>query len=303
VWLFPLGLLLGGLPDWIFEVVHYPSARLLVGQAGSLPADPFLTRLRLFLGEILPRLYGASAESGFNPPLAVRIGVMGLGALAIVRAAVRDRAALRWLARRGGAPDGGLVLLWGVFLANALVVLATKRPLGANYLVPLYAVLPIWTGECLWWLRGRWRWVGGAALAALLGVHLWAHWSATLGRGPHPTSRWAPYHAIARPLTDWLVAHGIRYVYWAPDGTIPAHEFTYLSGMRVIAAHIWAESVIQHAHAVDAVDAPPIVTSASRVASLGAALRALGVDFRETAVGGLLRRGMKGLRERLRETD
>jgi hypothetical protein len=25
-------------------------------------------RLRLFLGEILPRLYGASAESGFTPP-------------------------------------------------------------------------------------------------------------------------------------------------------------------------------------------------------------------------------------------
>jgi hypothetical protein len=40
VWLFPLGLLLGGLPDWIFEVVHYPSARLLVGQSGSMPGDP-----------------------------------------------------------------------------------------------------------------------------------------------------------------------------------------------------------------------------------------------------------------------
>ena len=40
VWLFPLGLLLGGLPDWIFEVVHYPSARLLVGQAGSVPVEP-----------------------------------------------------------------------------------------------------------------------------------------------------------------------------------------------------------------------------------------------------------------------
>lgn len=284
VWLFPLGLLLGGLPDWIFEVVHYPSTRLLVAQSGSVAADPFVTRLQLFLGEVLPRIYGASAEPGFTPPLAVRIGVMGLGALAIVRAAVRDRAALRWLVGRGGAPDGGLVLLWGVFLANVLVVLATKRPLGANYLVPLYAVLPIWTGECLWWLRGRWRWVGGVALAALLSVHLWAHWATTLGRSPHP-SRWAPFHQIARPLTDWLVAREIRYVYWAPDGVMSAREFTYLSGMRVIAAHIWAEGVIQYAHAVDAEDGPPIVTSANRVASLGATLRGLGVDFRETAVG------------------
>lgn len=94
VWLFPLGLLLGGLPDWIFEIVHYPSARLLVGQSGSVPVEPFPVRLRLFLDEILPRLYGASAESGFTPPLTVRIGVMGLGALALARAAVRDRAAL-----------------------------------------------------------------------------------------------------------------------------------------------------------------------------------------------------------------
>jgi hypothetical protein len=284
VWLFPLGLLLGGLPDWIFEVVHYPSARLLVGQAGSVPVEPFLVRLRLFLGEILPRIYGASAESGFTPPLAVRIGVLGFGALAFVRAAVRDRAALRWLVGRGGARDDGLVILWGVFLANVLIVLATKRPLGANYLMPLYAVLPIWTGECLWWLRGRSRWLGGAALAGLLLVN---HWTATLGRN-YPTSRWAPYLATARPLTDWLVAHGIRYVYWATDGTMPAHEFTFLSGMRVVAAHIWAESVIQHAHAVDAVDAPPIVTTAKRLASLGAALRGLGLDFRETPVGGFV---------------
>ena len=94
VWLFPLGVLRGGLPDWIFEIVHYPSARLLVGQSGSVPVEPFPVRLRLFLDEILPRLYGASAESGFTPPLTVRIGVMGLGALALARAAVRDRAAL-----------------------------------------------------------------------------------------------------------------------------------------------------------------------------------------------------------------
>ena len=50
----------------------------------------------------------------------------------------------------------------------------------------------------------------------------------------------------------------------------------------------WAESVIQHAHTVDVVDAPPIVTTTSRLASLGAALRGLGLDFRETRVGGFV---------------
>ena len=288
VWLFPLGVLLGGLPDWIYDVVNYPSAKLLVGQSGSVPAEAFATRLRLFLGEILPRLYGASSEAGFAPPLIARAAVVGLGALSIARAAVRDRAALRWLVGGRGAPDQGLVLLWGLFTANVLAVLLSKRPLGPNYLVPLYGVLPIWTGECLWWLSGFRRWLGGLALAALLAFHLWAHWAVTLGRSPHPTWRWTPVHAITRPLTDWLVARGIRRVYWAPDGVVPAFEFSYLTGMRVIAAHIWAEDVIQHAHAVDAVDSPPIVTTANRLAPLQASLRGLGLDFRETAVGGFV---------------
>jgi hypothetical protein len=89
-------------------------------------------------------------------PRAAQAAVMALGLLVILRAAVRDWRALGWLAGLGGRPDQGLSALWGVAAANVGLVLLTQRPLGGNYLLPLYSVLPIWTGECLQWLWG-WR--------------------------------------------------------------------------------------------------------------------------------------------------
>lgn len=287
-WLFPSGVLLGGLPDWLYEIVHYPSARLMVHASGSLPAESIGARAAQLFGDIAPTLYGASAMDGFVPPPLAQIGVLAFGALVVARAAIRDRAALGWLAGSSPPVGRGRVILWILFLTNVLAVLLTKRTLGANYLVPLYAVLPIWTGECLWWLWGRRRWLGASLLVGLLAFHLWAHWAATLGRGPRATPRWAPVRATVNPLIEWLTARGIRHVYWTPIGRLSAFEFSYLSGMRVIAAHIWADSVIQHAHAVDAADAPPIVTTPDRVDELRASLRGLGLDVRETAVGGFV---------------
>ena len=106
---------------------------------------------------------------------------MALGAVVILRAAVRDRAQLRWLVGAGGHPGSGLGILWVLPIATVLAVLLTQRTLGPNYLLPLYGVLPIWTGECLWWLWCRRRWVGGSLMAALLAFHLWANWAVTLG--------------------------------------------------------------------------------------------------------------------------
>jgi hypothetical protein len=119
----------------------------------------------------------------------------------------------------------------------------------------------------------------------LLAFHLWSNWAVTLGRAPRATPRWAPLHAAVRPLTDWLATRGIRHVYWAPDSSIMAYEFSYLTRMRVIAAHLWAESVVQHAHAVDADAGPPIVTTANRLEALRAGLRALSLVLEETPVG------------------
>lgn len=286
-WLVPLGVALGGLPDWIYEVLNYPTARLMVHQSGSLPAESIGVRAAQLFGDIVPQLFGATGMDGFAPPLWVQVGVVALGVPVLARAVIRDGPELRWLAGAGGQPGPGLGLLWGVTVANLGLVLFTQRTLGANYLLPLYSVLPIWLGEGLWWLWGRRRWLGAGALAGWLAFQLWSNWAVTLGR-ERPMPRWATLHATLQPVTEWLTARGIRRVYWALDSTIAAYEFSYLTGMRVIAADIWAESVIQHAHAVDAEDAPPIVTTPNRLGELRASLRGLGLDLRETPVGGLV---------------
>ena len=284
-WLFPLGVVLGGLPAWIYEAAYYPTARLVVHEAGSLPAQSLGFRARHLFGDIALALHGAKPADGFVPPPWAWAGVMALGAVVILRAAVRDRAQLRWLVGAGGYPGSGLGILWALPVANILAVLLTQRTLGPNYLLPLYAVLPLWTGECLWWLWGRRRWIGGSLMAGLLAFHLWANWAVTLGRGPGATTRWAPLHEAVRPLTDWLATRGIGRIYWAPDSSVLAYEFSYLTGMRVIAAHPWAESVVQHVHAVDADAAPPLVTSRSRLEALRASLGALSLALDETLVG------------------
>jgi F5/8 type C domain len=286
-WLFPLGVAVGGLPDWIYEVLHYPTARLMVHQAGSLPAESIGVRATQLFADIVPQLFGAKGMDGFVPPLAVQVGVMALGVLALARAVMRDGPELRWLAGADGQRGQGLSLLWGVAVANLGLVLFTQRTLGANYLLPLYSVLPIWLGECLWWLWGRRRWLGAGALAGWFAFQLWSNWAVTLGR-ERPMPRWANLNATVRPVAEWLTARGIRRVYWAPDSSIASYEFSYLTGMRVIAADLWAESVIQHAHAVDAEDAPPLVTTASRLGEVRASLRGLGLDLRETLVGGFV---------------
>jgi hypothetical protein len=286
--LFPLGVALGGLPDWIYEALYYPSTRLIVHEAGSQPVQTVAHRAAQLMGEISLTLHGATATDGFVPPLWAQVGVMTLGGLVIVRAAVRDRAGLRWLVGVGGHPGQGLGVLWVLFVANLLAVLVTKRTLGPNYLLPLYGVLPIWTGECLWWLWRRRRWLGGSVVAALLAFHLWANWTVTLGRGPRATPRWAPLVEGLRPLTDWLAARGIHRVYWTPDSTVRAYEYSYLTGLRVIAAELWAEDVVQHAHAVDAEEVPPIVTTANRLEELRASLSGLSLALRETEVGGFV---------------
>ncbi len=288
VWLFPLGVAIGGLPDWIYELLYYPTARLMVHQSGSVPVQSISARGAQLFGHIALQLHGASGMDGFVPPRPLQAAVMALGVLVIARAAVRDRGELRWLAGGAGHPGRGLGILWALLTANVLAVLLTQRALGANYLLPLYGVLPIWTGECLGWLWCRRRWVGAGAVAGLLAFHLWANWAVTLGRGPRATPRWAPLHETVRPLADWLVARDIRHVYWAPDSSIWAYEFSYLTGMRVIAAHLWAESVVQHAHAVDADLAPPIVTTENRLEALRASLGGLALALDETRVGGFV---------------
>jgi hypothetical protein len=283
-WLFPLGLALGGLPDWIYEALNYPSARLMLSGSGSLPAESFVLRARALFGPVALQLYGGAGD-GVAIPRAIQVAVLTLAALSVARAAVRDRAELRWLAGAGGRRGRGLVLLWGVAAANVGLVLLTKRPLGPTYLLPLYSVLPIWLGECFWWLGRKRRGLGMGALAGWLALQLWANWAVTLGQPRDAPRRWAGLVATARPLEDWLTARGIHRVYWAASGQLASFEFSYLAGMRVIAADLWAETVVQHAHLVDAATAPPIVATPDVLPELRASLRGLSLAIQETPVG------------------
>jgi hypothetical protein len=291
-WLFGLGVLLGGLPDWMYEITNYPSSRLILyGSGGVTPTTP-LERVVIFLRDLAPELVGARsvdlANIRFAPSGAVQAMVAGLGLLVAGRALVRDRHELRWLVGAGGRRGTGLASLWAFVAANLAITLLTQRALAITYFLPLYTVLPLWYGEFLAWLWGVRRAFGVAALAGLLGFYLWSSWTVTLGRGAEAAPRWARLHTLARPVTEWLEARGIRHVYFLGEGFLPSFEFTFLTGMRIVAAHPWHEPVVQHGQAVDAEPAPPVVADPSKAAMLQATLRGLGQSIRETRVGAFI---------------
>jgi hypothetical protein len=286
-WLVPLGVLLGGLPDWLYEVTHFPTTRFMLHEAGSFPTQSVGARAAELIGTLVSELLGAHPEGlRFAFPSLIQVLIVGIGGFAVVRAAARDRDELRWLAGAGGQPGSGLALLWAMVLGHVGLMLFTQRTLGATYCVPLYAALSIWTGEALAWLWFRWRWLGGGALAILVASHLWISWEASLG-GPAATGpRWTRLEATARPLVDWLLARDIHYVQWAAESVdLASFDFTFLSANRVIASHLWHEAVVQHGWAVDAVERPLIVAGERELGALRASLTALGLGLRETRVG------------------
>jgi hypothetical protein len=284
-WLLPLGLLLGGLPDWIYELLNFPTARVMLQGSGSLPPEPVAVRASMLAGDLLPQLVGAASTDGFAFPVAARLFIGALAVLALLRAIVRGGPELRWIAGGPRPPALGPGILWPLAALLLLLILATKRTLGPTYLLPLYSVLPIWIGDTLGWLWSRRRRLAAVVLALWLALHLWANWAVTLGRPETTPPRWSALEAAVRPLDAWLTARGIGHVYWAADAGLAPFEVTFLTGGRVIAADMWAETIVQHAHAVDAQDLPPIVTTANRLPELRASLGALALALTETAVG------------------
>ncbi len=286
-WLLPLGVLLGGLPDWLYEVTHVPTMRFMLHEAGSLPTQSVGARAVELMGYLVSEVLGAQPEGLRSvPPLPVQVLIVAIGGFAVLRAAVRDRDELRWLVGAGGQPGSGLGLLWVMVLGHIGLMLFTQRTLGATYCVPLYAVLAIWTGEALAWLWLRRRWLGVAAVTVLVACHLWSNVGASLGSPAASAPRWTSLEATARPLVDWLLARGIRHVQWtAEDANLASFEFTFLSGYRVIASQLWHEAVVQHGWAVDAQEMPLIVSGDEELGPLRGSLAALGLRVRETRVG------------------
>ncbi len=288
-WLFPVGVALGGLPAWIYEATYYPSTRLVLHEPGTVPLESFTERTAMFLTQLSLELVGARATElttvSFAPPAAMQVIVAGLALLVLARALLRDGRQLAWLvgASRGG-PGSGLSLLWILLLANLVLALPTKRTLGLTYFLPLYAILPLWTGEFLAWLWGVRRWLGATAAVGLLGFHLWATWTVTLGRHAEPGWRWSQLRASLQPLADWLTARGIRHIYFDFED-FRAYELPFLTGQRVTGALLWREQVVPTGQAVDAQPAPPMVIPPERADPMRETLRAAGQSVRETRIG------------------
>jgi hypothetical protein len=242
----------------------------------------------MFLTQLSFELVGARATElttvPLVPPIAVQAVVAGVGLVVLARALVRDRGQLAWLvgARRDG-PGSGLSLLWILAVANLALALPTKRTLGITYFLPLYAVLPLWTGELLAWLWGWRRWLGATAVVGLLGFNVWATWTVTLGQRSEPGWRWAQLRERSQPLVDWLDARGIRHLYYHGHG--PALTLAFLTGMRLTPAHLWHEQVVQHGQAVDAQVSPPIVLTDEGLDELRRGLQAIGQSAQEMRIG------------------
>src|SRR5262249_10393520 len=185
---FVLGVLLGGLPEWLYEVRYFPSARFMLSQAGGVPAAPFFDRLTAVVGSFLPRLLGLSFPAGPFYPVAFLVIALPFWLGALVWAAHRDRAELAWLLGFRGVLGRGHVILWIVASTNLVLILITKRPIDHYYLLPLYSVLPCWMGALLDRLRREGRSFVTAALVGLLAFHGWGQWRGARGR-----------HAPARP--------------------------------------------------------------------------------------------------------
>ncbi len=284
--LFATGALMGSLPALVYELQHFPSTRFSIHDAGGIHRLTLGERARIVFGDFLPGLLGAHSID-IQPSvtsLAV-MAVLALGVIAVVRAMVRDRGDLAWLVGLGARRGGGSALLWIVTLSHLGLLVFTQRGVhGGQYVVPLYSVLPCWIGDALYWLWGRRRAVSVVALSAFVWLQASTTWTTIVRAAPDNRARWAPLQQRVAPLRAWLDARGIDRVYW---GSVPppSFQFSYLTGMRIVAANPWVERVSPHSHLVDAAAAPPFVVDRNAAGSLADSLRAIGMEPRATTVG------------------
>ena len=283
--LFVLGAVVGSLPQWIYEIHYFPSARYALMHAGT--EAPFTVPDRLWaVTASFPRMFGL--PDGLAPPvfaLGVVLVVMPwVGA--VVRAATRDRAELAWLFGFGGRPQSGRSILWLLVAANLAGVLASSRPTSPWYVLFTYSALPCWMGEFLAWLA-RWRrTLATSVLTGLLTFNLWTNWADTVGRIPPANRRWRPLERTLAPTLAALQARGVTETYSLMEG-LPEFELTFLTGGRIAFADPWRNEVAAHSDRVDAALNPPFLLSSglTEVAHLRESLAGLAMTVREHRAG------------------
>ena len=285
---FAVGLFVGGVPEWLYELWYFPSARFALHQAGGVPVALFHERLTTVVESFLPRLLGLHLQAGRPWIVAFLLVAVSLWLAAFARAVIRDRAGLSWLLGLRGRTASGHVILWIVAGTNLALVLVTQRAIDHYYLLPLYSVLPCWMGECLDWLRRRRPLLASAALAGLLTLHGWANWQDSVGTTDPAAPRWSALKERVGPTLRWLEEQGLARAYVVPAFHLSSYGMTYLAGGRVVLAELWREQLVDHARLVDAALSPPIVATETEARQLRTGLRGIGMGIRETRIGELL---------------
>jgi hypothetical protein len=153
IWWFAVGLLLGGVPEWLYELWYFPSARFALHKAGGVPVALLHERLATVVGSFLPRLLGLHLQAGRPWIAGFLLVAVSLWLAAVARAVIRDRAGLAWLLGRRGRTAPGQVILWIVAGTNLALVLVTQRDV-FTISFPLLGT-PVLDGQCLDWLRRR----------------------------------------------------------------------------------------------------------------------------------------------------
>jgi F5/8 type C domain-containing protein len=287
-WAFPAGFLLGGLPVWVYEALHFPSSRLMVHHGGT--SGPFLNRVITLIQESLPRLIGVETGPLVMFILGIIFAAMIIGGLSIsALAVIKDQR----FGKRGrgsqAAIANGRWITGSVLAANLSIILLTARGneiggTGIRYLLPLYSLIPYWWGEAFQWLWGRRKGLTLLILIMILGYQAKVNWSDTLGSVPPDQRRWQAIHSQIDPLIAWLERNNINRVYfWNLEGFTP-YEFTYLTGGRIVAADIWREEYLPYAVAVDAARSPAIITPAGGDSEVRESLLGMGYGLKETTV-------------------
>ena len=283
-----LGGFIGGLPEWLYEVQYFPSARFMLSQSGGVPVAPLHERLSAIVGSFLPRLLGLSFPMERIDVVAFLVVALPLWLGAVAWAVYRARVEFAWIVRRPGHIGRGHVILWITAAANLALVLVSHRPIDHYYLLPLYSVLPCWMGALLDRLRRQGPGLPAVALLALLAFHGRVQWQGTLGATDPGGPRWANLTREVGPALHWLEERGIDRAYLVEAFHLSSHGMTYLSGGRVVLSELWRENILDHERLVDAAPNPPIVATKTEAPQLQSGLDAIGVDVRETRIGELL---------------
>ena len=292
--LFIVGMFLGGLPEWLYELWHFPSTRFALHQAGGIPILPVAERFSR-VGVFLATIVGFPSRAERPWVAAFLLMVAPVWAAAVAQAAVRARTGLAWLVGGRTRHDPARIILWIVVLTNLTLVLATKRVTDHYYLLPLWSVLPCWIGETLNWLRARSGLLASVALAGLVTLNAWSNWHGIVGApGAH---RWTAVEKRIQPLLRWLEGRGLDRVYLAetPMTTTPLGErphlqpygVTYLAGGHAVFADLWREYIVSHGRLVDGAIDPPFVAVEPEASRLRAGFQGIGIEVRETEVAGL----------------